>query len=139
MTTQFPSSHDAGFPTGFFNFNMGTGGAVSFQAGSSADKFAFDIEDGQIVRCGLAFGRKWITCEDKKLAVLKDNMSPAGVIYASVSHPSPGQATLSVSHAGKLPENSLDVSHRALYVASGTGENAVWADVRSGITIMAMS
>ena len=117
--------------SGFFNPMIGgLGGAVSVGGGGAASPAAFDIEGGKVVRCGLAFGRQWLTCNDTAVSGLDE---PDGVIYAKVTHGS-GDPQLTVEQGDELPENALDVTHRLLYAAAG----GTWADYRSAPAITAM-
>lgn len=131
---------------GFFNPMLGGGEAVGVSGGAGGGGLegVFAISDGKVVKCALVFGRNWLTCDDTPLEVLEEDATPHGVIYAEINHAS-AEITLDVKHdgSGKLPENSLQKSYRALYYAynSGTyGESVMeWADVRFQPAMFAMN
>lgn len=130
---------------GFFNPMLGGGEAVGVSGGGAGGLGGvFDIEDGRIVRCALAFGRKWLRCDDTYIAALEEGKTPEGVIYAEVDH-STTNLKLSVKHeeSGELPDNSLQKSYRALYYACKSGPidkpTMEWADVRFQPAMFAMN
>lgn len=126
---------------GFFIPPLGdTGPAVTVTGGGAGGAGgAFDIVGNSVVRCGLMFGRSWLTCEDFTSAALA--AAPKGIIYASVAHAAGRQPKLSVVLDPRpyLPNSTLDVSNRLLYRAEENGQGgSSWADYRSAITILAM-
>lgn len=134
-------------PSGFYLPLVGAGDAVSVGGGGSGGTAgAFEMEFGKIVRCGLMFGRRWLSCADAELPVLARG-DTAGAIYASVYHPADDIPRLTVRHSadGSLPASTLDVTNRLLYraetypgsVAEGAARR-YWADYRSAITMFAM-
>lgn len=124
---------------GFFNGMLGGGDAVGVGGGGGGGApGAFDIEGDKVVRCGLSFGRKWLTCSDTALAALAAGRAPSGAIYASVAHDGSATPSLSVKHAAELPENGLDVTNRLLYRAEGPEGGKYWADYRAAVTVVAL-
>lgn len=126
-------------PTGgAFSWPLGAGEAVTAYGGGGGGLMnAFDMSDGKIVNCGLAFGRRWIECEDVALPAL--GSEPSGAIYAEISHGG-GSVTLTVKHGARLPDNSLDVTHRLLYKASSGsgGSGRSWIDCRAAPAVSAL-
>lgn len=128
---------------GFFNPMMGGGEPVSAFGGAGGGLGGvFDIVDDMVVRCALVFGRQWVQCDDTRLEVLGDDATPKGVIYAEIDH-STTSLKLTVKHesSGKLPDNSLQKSYRALYYAhtSVDSPKPSWADVRFQPVMFAMN
>lgn len=129
-------------PSVSFSPALGGGDAVSAGGGGGGGYGEpFDIEGGKVVRCRLVFGRRGLSCPDAELAALGPGVAPEGVIYASVAHSGTDAPVLSVLHGESLPENGVDVTNRALYVAETpqSGGAASWTDVRRAVTVVAMS
>lgn len=121
---------------GFFNPMLGSGeAAVSAGGGGCGFSGPFELDNGKVTRCGLLFGRRWLTCDDTAIGNLG---TATGVIYATVSHPD-GTGTkdpvLSVQRGDSLPESSADATHRLLYLADRAGD---WTDMRFAPLVMSM-
>lgn len=120
---------------GYFNFMLGGDSqAVTVGGGGSGSQGLFDIEDGKVVRCGLLFGREWLTCDDTGLPGLSAGAEPSGCIYATVSHRDGQPLALSVAQGGQVPDNTLDATHKPLYRAAGRA----WTDLRQAPVVLAM-
>ena len=133
----FEDGNSQASAVGFFNPMIGAGKAVEVGGGGGGGDMSscFNISGQKIVHCGLAFGRKWLTCNDTQLDVLAEGVEPSGVIYAKIAHATTS-VTLSVAHdSQELPQNKLDESYRALYYARGGS----WIDVRYMPTVLAMN
>lgn len=120
---------------GFFNPMLGSGeSAVSVGGGGGGTSGPFELADGKVTRCGLLFGRRWLTCEDTAIGNLG---TATGVIYATVAHPDEAgkEPVLSVRRGASLPESSADATHRLLYRADSAGD---WTDMRFAPLVMSM-